>query len=92
MRIALAQLAPHILREQGFIADLLHINSLDASITFADYMMLDSYFRRGATSYLATQQGKLKEIRSAMEMVFGFIETDLRNWVDAVLSRDSMYV
>lgn len=55
-------------------------------------MMLDSYFRRGATSYLASQQGKLKEIRSAMEMVFGFLEAELRNWIDALSMKDPMWV
>lgn len=53
--------------------------------------MLDTYFRRGATSYLATQQAKLKEIRSAMEMVFGFLEAELRSWIETVLAKDTMY-
>jgi hypothetical protein len=81
-----------VTREQGFISDFLHINALDASITFADYMMLETYFRRGATSYLATQQGKLKDVRSAMDLVFGFLDNELGEWIEFVLGKDSMYV
>lgn len=87
---ALSQIAPHIIREQGFVSDFLHINPLDASITFADYMVLETFFRRGATSYLANQQGKLKDIRGAMELIFSFWEAEMRDWIDAVLLRDSM--
>lgn len=91
---ALQQITPHLAREQGFISDFLHINPLDASITFADYMSLETFFRRGATSYLAqqAQRGQLRDIRSAMEVVFGFLEGELRDWIDGVLQKDSMCV
>ncbi|GAA5829678.1 hypothetical protein JCM11251_000247 [Rhodosporidiobolus azoricus] len=91
---ALQQITPHLTREQGFIADFLHIATLDASITFADYMMLETFFRRGASSYLAqqAQQGKLKDIRGAMELVFGWLEGEVRDWIEGVLGRDSMQV
>lgn len=88
--MAMSQVVPHVLREQGFISDFLHINGLDTSITFADYMTLETYFKRGATRYLVSQQGKMKDIRSAMELVFGFLETELKDWIDAVLIKDSM--
>lgn len=55
-------------------------------------MMLDSYFRRGATTYLSSQQGKLKDIRSAMEMVFGFLGGELGDWIDSLLQKDNMFV
>ncbi|GAA6058447.1 hypothetical protein JCM3770_005082 [Rhodotorula araucariae] len=91
---ALQQITPHLAREQGFISDFLHINSLDASITFADYMTLETFFRRGAASYLAqqAQQGQLRDVRSAMELVFGFLEGEVRDWIDGVLQRDSMQI
>ncbi|BGP14101.1 hypothetical protein JCM10213_002398 [Rhodosporidiobolus nylandii] len=91
---ALQQITPHLTREQGFIADFLHITSLDASITFADYMMLETFFRRGASSFMAQQAGagKLKDIRSAMELVFGWLEGELRDWIEGVLQRDSMQI
>ncbi|GAA5904040.1 uncharacterized protein JCM6883_002064 [Sporobolomyces salmoneus] len=89
---ALEQILPHLSREQGFIADFLHISTIDTSITFADYMMLETFFRRGASTYLASQQGKFKDIRAAMEGVFGWLETEVRDWVDGVLQRDPMQV
>ncbi|GAA5835794.1 hypothetical protein JCM9279_004648 [Rhodotorula babjevae] len=91
---ALQQVTPHLAREQGFISDFLHINPLDASITFADYMSLETFFRRGATSYLAqqAQKGQLRDIRSAMEVVFGFLEGEMRDWIDAVLQKDSAQI
>ncbi|GAA5947406.1 hypothetical protein JCM3765_001664 [Sporobolomyces pararoseus] len=89
---ALEQLLPHLSREQGFIADFLHISSVDTSITFADYMMLETFFRRGASTYLASQRGKFKDMRGAMEGVFGWLEPELKDWVDGVLQRDPMQV
>lgn len=55
-------------------------------------MVLEAFFRRGATTYLAAQHGKLKDIRSAMESVFGWLEVELRDWIDGVLGKDSMCV
>ncbi|KAJ8295628.1 Exocyst complex component 1 [Rhodotorula toruloides] len=91
---ALQQITPHLGREQNFISDFLHINAVDASITFADYMMLETFFRRGASNYLAEQakQGKLKDVRAAMELVFGFFEGELRDWIEGVLQKDSMQI
>lgn len=89
---ALSDIVPHVLREQGFVADFLHINPIDQSITFADYMVLEAFFRRSATTYLASQQSKrvLKDIKGAMEVIFGFLEYELRDWLDAVLLKDNM--
>ncbi|GAA5888974.1 hypothetical protein JCM5296_002762 [Sporobolomyces johnsonii] len=91
---ALEQILPHLSREQGFLADFLHIAPLDASITFADYMMLETFFRRGATSFLAVQarKGMLKDVRNAMELVFGWLEGEIRDWIEGVLQRDSMQI
>lgn len=83
-----------MVREQGFISDFLNITSVDASITFADYMMLETFFRRGASAHLArqAQQGKLRDIKTAMELVFGFLEGELKGWIDDVLLKDPMWV
>ncbi|GAA6059402.1 hypothetical protein JCM10212_003634 [Sporobolomyces blumeae] len=89
---ALEQILPHLSREQGFIADFLHITTIETSITFADYMMLETFFRRGASTYLASQQGLLKDMRQAMEGVFGWLESEIKEWVDAVLLKDPMQV
>ncbi|KAK4704899.1 exocyst complex component 1, partial [Phenoliferia sp. Uapishka_3] len=89
---ALSQIIPRINREQGFISDFLAINTLDASITFADYMQLETYFRRGAMGYLASQQGKLKDIKSAMDLVWGFLEAEMRDWADQIVRSDSMQI
>src|SRR5882757_7971109 len=45
--LILEQLAPAIYSEDNFIADFLQINN--TSLTFADYVGLDNYFRRQAT-------------------------------------------
>lgn len=55
-------------------------------------MMLETFFKRGASTYLASQQGKFKDIRGAMEGVFGWLEAEIKDWVDGVLQRDPMYV
>lgn len=41
-------------------------------------------------TYLTAQQNKLKDIRSAMETVFGWLEAELKDWIEGVLGRDSM--
>lgn len=89
---AIREIVPHLSREQGFIADFLSITSSDSSITFADYMMLETFFRRGATTHLSqqAQQGKLRDIRTAMELVFGFLEGELKAWIDDVLQKDPL--
>jgi hypothetical protein len=55
-------------------------------------MMLETFFKRGASTYLASQQGKFKDMRGAMEGVFGWLEIELKDWVDGVLQRDPMFV
>ncbi|GAA5951609.1 hypothetical protein JCM8115_005195 [Rhodotorula mucilaginosa] len=91
---AIQEIAPHLVREQGFISDFLNITSVDTSITFADYMMLETFFRRSASAHLAqqAQQGKLRDIKTAMELVFGFLEGELKSWIDDVLQKDPMQV
>ncbi|SCV68918.1 BQ2448_1938 [Microbotryum intermedium] len=89
---ALEQIVPHVQREQGFLADFLHVNSLDASITFADYMMLETFFRRGATQHLNQNFAKMKDIKGSMELVFKFLENELKEWTEGVLRLDPMQI
>lgn len=60
--------------------------------TFADYMNLDSYFRRQAARSPGFAPNTLKLIRGAMDLVFGFLPAELKQWVDGALSRDGLCV
>lgn len=63
--------------------------------TFADYMNLDSYFRRQAARSVGSvgfSPNTLKLIRGAMDLVFGFLPAELKQWVDGALSRDGLCV
>lgn len=79
-----------IYRGQDFIADFLQIN--DAALTFADYMGLENYFRRQAARWTGLSSSTLKLVRGAMDLIFGFVATELKNWLDAAVQKDSMYV
>jgi hypothetical protein len=87
---ALGQISRQIYREEEFLADFLQIN--EARLTFADYMGLDSYFRRQAarTSGFGPQTTKL--VRGAMDLIFGFLPLEMKSWIDHILTKDSMYV
>jgi Exocyst complex component Sec3 len=86
----LDQIAPLIYREGQFMGDWLQIS--EAGETFADYMNLDSYFRRQAARSVGFSPNTLKLIRGAMDLVFGFLPAELKQWVDGALSRDSLCV
>ena len=62
----------------------------EAGETFADYMNLDSYFRRQAVRSVGFSSNTLKLIRSAMDLVFGFLPAELKQWIDGALSRDGL--
>jgi hypothetical protein len=81
-------LAPSIYREDEFITDFLQIN--DAALTFADYMGLDNYFRRQAARTAGLSQATVKLIRGAMDLIFSFLPTELKVWLDAALAKDNM--
>lgn len=83
-------LTPQIALEQEFISDFLHIN--DAGVTFADCMNLDNYFCRQAARYTELSQSTLKIIRGAMDLIFGFLLQEIKDWLDGALQRDSLYV
>lgn len=86
------QIGPHIYREQIFIADLLHIAGLDRTITFADLMDLETYFTRSAANNLAANVGRFKDLRSSMDLIFGFLNQELQDTTDFILQKDSMLV
>lgn len=64
----------------------------EAGETFADYMNLDSYFRRQAARSAGFSPNTLKLVRGAMDLVFGFLPAELKQWVDGALSRDGLCV
>lgn len=81
---------PVLLREQSFISDLLHIN--DNNITFADYMDLEPYFRRRAAGMFTSSAGPLREMKGAMDLIFGFVAPELQAYADDALSKDRMSI
>ncbi|OCB87846.1 hypothetical protein A7U60_g4980 [Sanghuangporus baumii] len=86
----LEQIAPQIFNERAFIADFLLIN--DAAITFADYMTLEHYFRRQASQYAGLSNTTMKLLRGAMDLIFGFLTTELKAFIDAALAKDNMQI
>lgn len=83
------QIAPQIYREKDFIADFLQIN--DAGLTFADYAGLDNYFRRQAARSAGLSQVTLKLVRGAMDLIFGFLPAELKQWIDSAIAKDTLY-
>lgn len=79
-----------IYREEDFIADFLQIN--DAALTFADYMGLENYFRRQAARSAGLSAATMKLVRGAMDLIFGFVPTELKIWLDNAMGRDTTYV
>ncbi|SPO21773.1 related to Exocyst complex component Sec3 [Ustilago trichophora] len=86
----LSSIFPVLLREQSFISDLLHIN--DNNITFADYMDLEPYFRRRAAGMFTSSAGPLREMKGAMDLIFGFVAPELQAFTDDALSKDRMSI
>ncbi|KAF9652003.1 hypothetical protein BDM02DRAFT_3090034 [Thelephora ganbajun] len=86
----LDEIAPAIRRERTFIADFLQIN--DAALTFADYMGLENYFRRQAMRSSGISQGTLKLVRGAMDLIFGYLPTSVKTWIDTAAAGDGLQV
>ncbi|KAG9118905.1 hypothetical protein FRC07_006334 [Ceratobasidium sp. 392] len=85
---ALSQVLTHIGAEEAFVADFLHTS--DSSLTFADYMNLDSYFKRQAARGLDLGDATIKLVRGAMDLIFGFLPAEVKSWVEGVSKRDSL--
>ncbi|KAG8738462.1 hypothetical protein FRC10_006808 [Ceratobasidium sp. 414] len=85
---ALAQILTQIYAEEAFVADFLHTS--DSSLTFADYMNLDSYFKRQAARGLGLSDATIKIVRGAMDLIFGFLPAEVKGWVEGVSKRDAL--
>ncbi|KAH9937263.1 exocyst complex component Sec3-domain-containing protein [Fomitopsis serialis] len=90
LSLVLEEIASAIYREADFIADFLQIN--DAGLTFADYMGLENYFRRQAARFAGLSQSTLKLVRGALDLIFGFLPTELKVWLDGAMSKDSLQI
>ncbi|KIY70189.1 hypothetical protein CYLTODRAFT_371472 [Cylindrobasidium torrendii FP15055 ss-10] len=90
LEMILGQIAPMIVHENDFIADFLAIS--DSTITFADYMNLDTYFRRQAARGAGLSQGTLKLVRGALDLIFSFLPQELKAWIDTALAKDRMQI
>ncbi|KZT02419.1 uncharacterized protein LAESUDRAFT_730167 [Laetiporus sulphureus 93-53] len=88
--LVLEQLARAVYHEEEFIADFLQIN--DAGLTFADYMGLENYFRRQASRAAGLSSATMKLVRGAMDLIFGFIATELKGWLDNALAKDQLHI
>ncbi|CCM03119.1 uncharacterized protein FIBRA_05240 [Fibroporia radiculosa] len=88
--LILDQMAQSIYREEEFIADFLQISN--AGITFADYMGLENYFRRQAARTAGLSSSTQKLIRGAMDLIFGFLPTELKAWLDSALLKDKLHI
>ncbi|KAK0208183.1 exocyst complex component Sec3-domain-containing protein [Desarmillaria ectypa] len=88
--LALKQIAPAIYHEEEFITDFLQIN--DAALTFADYMGLDNYFRRQAARSTSVSQTTMKLVRGALDLIFSFLPSELKTWLDNALAKDKAQI
>lgn len=85
---ALGEMINQMVIEEDFINAFLHLT--DTESTFADHMELDSYFRRQAARHASKGMsvGMMQLVRSMMDLVFGFVELELKNWVEASCAKD----
>ncbi|KAK0456627.1 exocyst complex component Sec3-domain-containing protein [Armillaria borealis] len=88
--LALEQIAPTIYHEEEFITDFLQIN--DVALTFADYMGLDNYFRRQAARSASVSQTTMKLVRGALDLIFSFLPSELKTWLDNALAKDKAQI
>ncbi|WWC99370.1 hypothetical protein V866_006271 [Kwoniella sp. B9012] len=86
-RQALTEMINQIVSEEDFISAFLHLT--DTESTFADHMELDSYFRRQAARHASKGMsvGMMQLVRSMMDLVFGFVEGELRQWTEAAIEK-----
>ncbi|KAG9054875.1 hypothetical protein FS842_003912 [Serendipita sp. 407] len=84
----LDQICPITYREEEFLSTFLQIN--ETGETFADYMGLDSYFRRQASRWIGLSKETQKLLRGAMDLIFSFLPEGMKKWVDDVLELDKL--
>ena len=87
---ALTQVINQIVSEEDFINAFLHLT--DTESTFADHMELDSYFRRQAARHASRgmSNGMMQLVRSMMDLIFGFVDLEFKNWVEAAGERNPL--
>lgn len=90
--LLLSQLLPRITHQTAFISDLLHICPLESLITFADYMTLDNYFRRGATKFTKERWESFGTLGNALDTLFAGLGESIAQWIDSVVRSDNMCV
>lgn len=88
----MGEVVNQVVTEDDFINTFLHL--ADNESTFADYMELDVYFRRQAARHAAhgMSPGLAQVTRSRMDLLFGFVEGEFKNWVDAAVQKNPVYV
>lgn len=86
----LERIAPQIYREEEFISAFLQVN--DQSLTFADHMSMENYYRRQAARSAGLSAATAKIARGGMEFVFGFVPAELKTWSDVALAKDPLHV
>lgn len=86
----LSNITPQVYREEDFLSLVLQIQ--DQTTTFADYMELESYFRRQAARFAGLGSATAKLVRGAMDLIFGFLAGELKTWVDVALIKDPLCV
>ncbi|KAF8755980.1 Exocyst complex component SEC3 N-terminal PIP2 binding PH [Rhizoctonia solani] len=84
----LSQVIVQIHAEDAFISRFLH--TTDSTLSYADYMNLDNYFKRQASRGLGLSDTTLKLVRGAMDLIFGFLPQEIKSWVEGVSKRDSL--
>lgn len=90
----LTNILPVVIHESLFLSDFLHLNS--NGLTFADYMDIETYFRRRAADLYSEdtkeRRGGLREMKGAMELVFGFLAGDMESFSDEINKRDRVAI
>lgn len=70
------------------MADLLHVTGLESYITFADFMELETFFRRNAANYMAENAKHFKDLRSSMDLIFGFLQEVVNDTAAFIFKQD----
>lgn len=86
------QITEQVIREQRFISDFLNVSSIDETITFADYMGIEAYFRRNAMAWLSAHSAEHITVRSAMDKIFSYLSDSTVEWIDTVIHRDGLQI
>jgi hypothetical protein len=53
-------------------------------------MGLENYFKRQASRSNGLSQATAKLVRGAMDLIFGFLPTELKSWIDNAMTKDGM--